>query len=256
MIQGIQPETSIPSPQPAWPSKRDLPRYNELCALDIRTKLANGGRWIDIGPGESAQALRGAMDISGVELIGFSPHKCDADLPIKIYYHALPGDQALLDSFAHSATLVTDVFAGISYAADPLSTLLYESLMLKPGGEIRVVTEVKRFGDETSRQKITDFVGRNIATRLHFEEFETYADARQAKEKELRIIGFKEAVSPSTDLDYLRLRMVEEVGIPVRSEVLFSTGDGLARILEVNYLPYQQVFAPLDLSRTSFAFQR
>lgn len=207
--------------QHTWPSRRPLSRYEEMTDLPISDLLNPGDTWIDIGPGTNAQAL-GEMVEKGIFLMGITPHKMEIPLGVNMSAGFVPDNKEFLDSHLLNSKLVTDVYAAFSYADDPLEVLVYETLLLKEGGQYRAVSEPERIGDAADHAKIMEFGEKYLGVKLSFSQFLTWADARQEWEYELRVSGKRIGDPVSFDLNELMQIAQKEVGVAQKDEKLFE----------------------------------
>ncbi len=188
-----------------WPSRRDLPRYEEMTQIPIQIILERGDSWLDIGPGSNARALCGMLDKEGVRLVGMTPHQLEAPLSIDIFVGSVPENISFLEDNFLKFKLVTDIYAAVSYSEDPVKALIYESLLLQlspsPDDEARlaIVTDVGRFGTIDDYERIKVFAKEHLGVQLDFSHFSTWADALQRPEFELRIIGKRISNDITTD---------------------------------------------------------
>ena len=240
MYAVFQSEVALLPDQPSWPSRRSIDRYSELTAIDIKSFLNPGDCFIDIGPGSDARALSGMLD-RGIKLIGVTAHKMESPEGIEMIPAHLPKDIARVDHMYGKARLVTDVYGAFSYGDNPLDILILESLLLAPDGKLACISETKRVGSKEDQKRMSKFAKECLGVELIFEQFETFADANQVMETELRISAWRTGNPRTTDFEELRSAAVDVIGYPEKGQVLFeveyqsSSGKALGEIWEIHF---------------------
>lgn len=219
--------------QPSWPKSRDLKRYSELLNLNFSHEIGEFGNWIDVGPGENAAALQGIQPRFG-RRIAISSHKVVAPKDIEVIYEQIPEGKSL-SIYRDRASLVTDVYAAISYHKDPIEALIYESLLLKKKGKLVSFTERNRFGDPKVWPEISSFFSEFLGISLSFETVQIKADSNSKVEVGLRLVAVRDKMNKASLSELLALAHLK-LGKPQLTNTIWETADGTHKINRVDYV--------------------
>lgn len=222
------------TPEPQWPTQRDLARYQSLLEFDFSQVLAAGGTWIDVGPGVEALPMLPFVDRPDVKLICIGLHERSLPQEITFRKGAVPNDVEFLTDAAGTATVVTDVYSSISYGEDPYLALAYCTLLLKPGGICGAFTELKRLGDLAAWDRAIQFFRTELHTRLSLEAVSIFEDASQSMATALRISA-QRVSAPSMDFRSLTAALHQRIGFPVVTGTIWQATDNSAAIRAVEY---------------------
>jgi hypothetical protein len=221
-------------PEPLWPTQRGLPRYQSLLDIDISQVLANGGTWIDVGPGVEALPMLPFVDRPGVKLMCIGRHARSFPPAIEFREGSVPEDLDFLAAAEGTATLVTDVYSSVSYGGDPYLALAYCALLLKPGGVCGVFTELKRLGDLATWDRAIQFFRTDLHTHLSFEALSIFEDASQSVATALRIRARREEALP-INFNRLAASLQQRIGRPAVAGTIWKAADSSAAIRQVDY---------------------
>lgn len=218
---------------PSWPEERSLARYKEFTLLDFNEILSNGDMWIDIGC-RSGKALSQLSTLRKVKLVGVNAHKITVLPGIEPIYTVIPDDITLYKKYRKQARLVTDIHGAISYAENPLHALIYEALLLKPGGTAVLVTMEERFGEVTTWERITSFFKLKMQQNIVFEKFNYYSEHVALMIRSVRIIitGY---CDERNNLDSLLVEARKYVGVMRKNILLLQAEDKSFEIWQVIY---------------------
>lgn len=185
--------------QPSWPAERDFSTYDlisgGILGRMIRAEKLKDTIVVDIGPGRFCSALTEmAGRVRGIIPYAIAPHDPEI-IPagITFYKGSLPDE----DFSIKNAQLITDIFAGVSYAMrkdsdefvpSGLEVLIRLAGWLKPGGVLIACTEVKRLGTHEDHVRISDFFRKYMALVCLFEIYEKFTEGNLVVENQLRVI--------------------------------------------------------------------
>src|SRR5208283_794003 len=221
--------------EPRWPIHRDVERYNHLLGIDPITIFEEGGLWIEIGPGADARPMLPLIGQEDTTLAAIGPHHRSLPAAIHFTQGTVPEDQGFLAAYRGKARLVTDVYAAVSYCQDPIQAMIYGSLLLADGGLFLAFTELCRFGDLPTWERITEFFRAQLGQSIGFETMSVLGDASKAYSTCLRV----RVQGRSTQTASLA-RIFEEaagfIGTPVKTGTLWVAEDQSASISRVDYL--------------------
>ena len=225
--------------QPAWPAERDFAAYDlmsgGILGEMVRTGKLTSSVVVDIGPGRFCSALKEmASKVEGIIPYAIAPHHPEI-IPagITFYRGALPDE----DFPIKNAQLITDIFAGVSYAMrkdsdefvpSGLEVLIRLAGWLKPGGVLIAYTEVKRLGTHEDHVRISHFFRKYMSLVCLFEIYEKFAEGNQVIENQLRVIVRNEQTVDKLERRQAYYRDLVElakrcIGQPSRGEVLWES---------------------------------
>lgn len=220
--------------EPTWPTSRGVERYEALGGVDIASTLEQGGIWIDVGPGIDARPMQPFLHRPDVSLVCVGMHPRDLPAAIEFHLGAVPHDVATLERYAGRARLVTDIYASVSYADDPLLALAYCVLLLEPGGVCAAFTELRRLGGLATWDRAIQGFRAHLGASLHLEAMPILEDASQSMATALRIRAFRTSSVRLDFADVARL-LQAQIGTPIAGEVIWQASDGSASIRQVDY---------------------
>jgi hypothetical protein len=224
------------TPHPDWPAQRDILRYEHLVGFSIRTKLKDGGTWIEIGPGTHAVALRPLESVSNIDLVVLSSDKVDlSGTNIRLEYGRIPDAVEFLQRYRGAADVVTDIFSSVTYLDDPAEALLCLSYLPNAKGRVGVFTELDKFGSVETWRCLESFFLQETGQVVTFEPFRIKGDAEPIWVDCLRVTVERRSRREVAELDELKGRLHECLGLPTVGRTIWKTKDGKATISEINY---------------------
>lgn len=221
-------------PEPPWPKRRDLARYNTLVGFDIKDFLRGGGLWIDIGVGRGAKPMRPLIGRPRVRLKAISPY--DRSLPpeISLTIGRVPEHAGFLSENRGRTRLVTDIFGAVSYCDDPIQAVIYGALLLGPGGRLVAFTELHRLGDIEAWDRMTKFFNRRLRQQIGFQTVYLRGDAWKGFSTYLRVQVQGRSRSTQTLRTILREARIA-IGRHRRGIPLWVSSDRSAKIWKSDY---------------------
>lgn len=227
---------AIESTIPSWPKERDLARYAEFTHIDFDADLAANQIWIDIGC-RTGQALSETRRKYNAKLIGVNAHHINVLPGIHSIYAMIPSDQSVYMEYRNQANLVTDIHGAISYAEDPIATLIYEACLLKPHGKAVAVTMEDRIGYPTHKmwEKLQHFFKHVMGKHIIFEPFTSYSDNTKTPIKTIRITTINDNSTAEGELSSLLLQAKKYFGRMEKTVIVAQVPDGTAQIWQVAY---------------------
>ncbi len=223
------------SSEPTWPTGRSVERYNLLLGIDLAALLAEGGLWIEIGPGTNALPMLPFVGRKDVSLTAIGPHPRSLPEGIQFAQGMVPEDKTFFATNRARARLVTDVYGAVSYCKDPVQALIFGSLLLARGGVFLAFTELYRFGDLPNWERITEFFRIKLRQVLSFETISVRGDASKTYSTCLRVRVQGPSLK-SKCLDEIFDEAARSVGIPVPTRTLWTAEDRSASISRVDYV--------------------
>jgi SAM-dependent methyltransferase len=230
----------------SWPNNRNLETVTALYKIpisDIISNLSNGSKILDIGCGKGALA-KDICDkwpqqfylttITREEIDNKNLRSFD-----EITYGAVPDDTEWLKRNFGTIALGFDTYASGTYPDNPLHSLIFMLLTLKPGGKFYCMSSLAPrnindscFGDRKTRKKIKELLHRlGAVLKFDFVEIESQACAPSTKMHDLRIslevpeqglnLPLPRSNQPSTPQEFFEFlcnQANQEIGIPKRIE--------------------------------------
>jgi len=221
--------------EPEWPRERSLSRYKELTGIDIPAILKDGGTWVDIGPGETMNAMNPLVGQDRLSLYAIGPHIRDVPKGIKFELGLVPDDQNFLNSLRGKAKLVTDIYGALSYAQNPLRVLIYGAMLIHGNGLFVGFTELLRIGDLATWSRITNFFRSELNLGVSFQTVGVIGDASGIFSACLRVVVSGDVPTSENFFDVCA-RADAIVGRMSKAEALWVSEDGLATIWRTKYL--------------------
>jgi hypothetical protein len=220
--------------EPQWPAQRGRERYESLLNIDIAAQLANGGTWIDVGPGMDALPMRPFLDRSEVSLVCVGPHARTLPAQIDFTLSQVPDDDAFFSRWAGKARLVTDVYGSVSYSHDPLLAAAYCALLIEPGGTFAAFTELERIGGLPTWDRAIQFFRRELQVTLTLHAVSIVEDASRKFATALRMVATRDAtvairLADATD------QLHRDIGRPAAAGTIWEAPDHSARIARIEY---------------------
>lgn len=197
-----QPKDEIFPKKKAWPNQRGIEKVAVLHApntpkslsdeettnrLDILGHLPEGSKpvIVDLGMGNGQFLIDLAKEFGRkATLIGVSAspneirwHACNY-ARIQLVKGKLPHDESIMDLLHDrlgKVDRVFDTFGPSTYSLNPLHSLIYSAMLLKPGGKFSAISSTEGnpfytvFGDKNNRSKIKEFFKEKLGIDIHFE---------------------------------------------------------------------------------------
>ncbi len=206
-----------------------------LLGIDLAKIMEKGGLWIEIGPGADALPMLPFIGRKGTMLAAIGPHYRSLPAGILFSEGTIPEDTKFFRAHRAKARLVTDVYAAVSYCQDPIQAVIYGSLLLGEEGQFLAFTELYRFGDLPTWERITEFFRVKLKQSISFETMSVLGDASKAFSTCLRV-RVRGRSPGSASLRQLFNEAARYIGIPVKSRTLWEAEDRSASISRVDYL--------------------
>jgi len=229
-----KPQTKVENEAPKWKDARPLDLYSKRAGFDIKNEMSAGGRWIDIGAGQG-NAISSLAGMPGVELTAVNAHRSYVVPGIENVYAVVPNDREILARYGGKVRLVTDVWAAASYTDDALQALIYEALLLGPGGKLVIVTSLERFGSPGTRGLIETFFREHLGQQLRFDPLERTPKEIEAHGDVKNVRVVVTGAPASTDLDASVDAAHRAVGTPRKVKPLLVIDNSNATIWALEY---------------------
>ncbi len=217
---------------PSWPKERDLKTYGQYTRINFNENFT-AKIWMDIGC-RTGKALSQSRKFFQAKLIGVNAHKIPVRNGIQAILAEIPKDLTIYKSFRQKIDLVTDIYAAVSYAEDPLDAMIYEASLLKTDGKCVIVTLQGRIKGPAAWKRIKTFLDQQMNISVSLKSFITYSDKRRSPIKTLRItLNKQKKANPSLQNLFAQARIY--VGEMTKDKILWEATDKSAKIWMVKY---------------------
>ncbi|KTD24924.1 hypothetical protein [Legionella maceachernii] len=230
-----------------WPNSRGKAKIATLHALNTEESLGDEAKTnqldilselppkpviVDLGMGKGQFLIDLAAELKKeCDLVGISAspneisHRACHYANISIVKGKLPHDEAVIEFLKEkqgAVDKVFDTFGPATYASNPLHSLMYAAILLKPGGKFSAMSSTENntlltvFGDEEVRKKIAVFFKSHLHIDINFEFSAIRSELSPGKINTDLLVTFTKGNKKLSASDYLSLCRAadREVGIP------------------------------------------
>ena len=219
---------------PTWPRERDLATYAKYTCIKFDLELSNEKIWIDIGC-RTGKALSETKKFCKAHLIGVNAHQIKVLTGIESIFAEIPRDRSVYRNFRGKIDLLTDIYGAFTYDNDPISALIYEACLLKPGGKAVIISLEAKLGNKVNRQDLQYFFETILGQNLTFKRFRTFSDNSKTPLNSLRITIIGDCHSKCS-LDSLLLKAHQMIGEPKKIRLIYRPPDHSTELWKIVYM--------------------